>query len=203
MNVRLSQEQKIRILNAQDVYRVMQQILLRENKIGRGQEHFWVLGLDAQNKIQFIELLGLGASNRVNADPPDVFRMAIYKQAGKLILVHNHPSGSLEPSQADHDLTDRMLKVGKLINIEVLDHLIISEESFISFEEKGIMAALATSGRYEIVEREKLEIEKWKARTEAERDAKEEVARKMKEKGMDEKLIKELTGLKLWDIRRL
>jgi len=203
MNVRLTQEQKIRILNSQDVYNVMQQILLRENKIGRGQEHFWVVGLDSQNKIQFIELLGLGTHNRVNANPPDVFRMAIYKQAGKLILVHNHPAGDLKPSEQDHNFTDRMLKVGRLINIEVLDHLIINEESYLSFDDQGIMKQLASSGQYEIVEREKLEIEKWKARMEAERDAKEEVARKMKEKGMDEKLIQELTGLKLWDIRRL
>lgn len=60
MNVRLSHEQKIRLLNSQDVYKVMQQVLLRENKIRRNQEHFWVIGLDNKNKILFIELIGLG-----------------------------------------------------------------------------------------------------------------------------------------------
>lgn len=67
----------------------------------------------------------------------------------------------------------------------------------------GIMQQISTSGQYEIVEREKLEIEKWKTRMEAERNKAEEIARVLKERGIDEKLIKDATGLKLWDIRRL
>ena len=122
MNVRLSKDQKIKVLYADDLYSIMQQILMRENKIRRNQEHFWVVGLDNQNKILFIELIGLGRVNRVGANPPDVFRMGIYKLAVSMVLVHNHPSGNLEPSQADKDFTDRLLKVGQLINIEVLDH---------------------------------------------------------------------------------
>lgn len=108
MNVRLTKEQKIKVLNSVDIYFVMQQILLRENKIRRNQEHFWVVGLDNKNKVLFIELIGLGAVNRVNANPPDVFRMAIYKLAVKVILVHNHPSGSVDTSKGDHEFTDRM-----------------------------------------------------------------------------------------------
>src|SRR5690606_40012143 len=96
MNVRLTQEQKIRILNSGDVYNVMQQVLLRENKIRRNQEHFWVVGLNNKNKILFIELISLGAVNSVQVNPPEVFRMAIYKMAVKMILVHNHPSGRPE-----------------------------------------------------------------------------------------------------------
>ncbi|MFL0070261.1 JAB domain-containing protein [Tenacibaculum maritimum] len=61
MNVRLSKEQKIQILDSTDVYKVMQQVLLRENKIRRNQEHFWVVGLDNSNKILLIEFIGLGA----------------------------------------------------------------------------------------------------------------------------------------------
>ncbi|MGX1930135.1 JAB domain-containing protein [Flagellimonas sp. 2504JD4-2] len=84
-------------------------MLLRENKIRRNQEHFWVVGLNTKNKILFIELIGLGAVNRVNADPPDVFRMAIYKLATKVILVHNHPSGVVDASKGDQEFTDRIL----------------------------------------------------------------------------------------------
>ena len=108
MNVRLTQDQKIQLSESGDVYKIMQQILLRENKIGRNQEHFWAIGLDNQNKILFIELIGLGAVNRVNANPPDVFRMGIYKLAVRMILVHNHPSGQLKPSDEDIDFTDKM-----------------------------------------------------------------------------------------------
>lgn len=199
MNVRLSKEQKIQVLNSKDIYAVMQQILLRENKIGRNQEHFWVIGLDNQNKLLFIELNGLGAVNRVNADPPDVFRMAIYKLAVKMILVHNHPSGSLKPSEADLNLTDRMLKVGKLINIDVIEHLIISNKAYFSFKDEGIIDNLKKSGLYEIVDRDKAEFKQWKIETEKALD----IAKKMKNKGYDVDTIKELTGLKKWDIKRL
>ncbi len=206
MNVRLTQEQKIKVLNSKDIYKVMQQVLLRENKIRRNQEHFWVVGLDNQNKILFIELIGLGAVNRVEANPPDVFRMAIYKLAVKMILVHNHPSGEISPSTQDQDFTDRMLKVGKLINIDVVDHLVISEENYTSFADNGILERLQKSGLFEIVEREKVEIQDWKLKMERDRatkDSKTEIAAKMKSKGYDEDTIKELTGLNLSDIRKI
>lgn len=184
----------------------MQQILLRENKIRRNQEHFWVIGLDNQNKILFIELIGLGQVNRVNANPPDVFRMGIYKLAVSMILVHNHPSGNLTPSQADKDFTDRMLKVGKLIKIHVLDHLIITEEGYTSFADEGIIEELKKSGLFEVVEREKTELKEWQLQMEKERGEHEKakvIAKKMKKEGYDEKVIKKLTGLRLSEIREL
>ncbi len=104
MNVRLTEEQKKRVLNAYDVYSVMQQILLRQNKIRRAQEHFWVVGLKADNTILFVELISIGAQNYAHVNPPDVFRMGIYKLAVRMILVHNHPSGNLNISASDRDL---------------------------------------------------------------------------------------------------
>ncbi len=206
MNVRLTEAQKITILNAHDVYSVMQQILLRQNKIRRAQEHFWVVGLKADNSILFVELIAIGAQNRVNASPPDVFRMGIYKLAVRMILVHNHPSGNLKPSQGDKDITDRLLKVGKLINIDVIDHLIITESGFTSFKDKGIMEELRKSGLYEIHDRESDQMREMQLRYErknADREAKLEVARKMKAKGFDNQTIKELTGLYIRDIKGL
>ncbi len=88
--------------------------MLRENKIGRNQEHFWVIGLDNQNKILFIELIGLGTVNRVNANPSDVFRMGIYKLAVKMILVHNNPSGNLSPSDADINVNKPLFHQSKV-----------------------------------------------------------------------------------------
>ena len=203
MNVRLTKEQKIKVLNSADIYAIMQQVLLRENKIRRNQEHFWVVGLNNNNKILFVELIGLGASNRVNADPPDVFRMAIYKLASKLILVHNHPSGSHEVTDADLNFTDHMLKVGKLIHVEVLDHLVITETSYTSFEDRGIMNQLRKSGFYEVTGPEKKELEAFKLETERKRAEKEkakDIAKKMKEDGIDLDTIKKYTGLSKQEI---
>ncbi|WP_241243808.1 JAB domain-containing protein [Flagellimonas beolgyonensis] len=200
MNVRLTKEQKIKVLNSTDIYAIMQQVLLRENKIRRNQEHFWVVGLNHNNKILFVELIGLGASNRVNADPPDVFRMAIYKLASKLILVHNHPSGSHEVTDADITFTDHMLKVGKLIKVEVLDHLVITETHYTSFADQGVMDQLKKSGLFEIMGPEKQELEQFKIDTEKKRARKEEllkVAKKMKGEGLTDEVIKKVTGLSL------
>lgn len=206
MNVRLTQAQKIQLLNSEDVYKIMQQILLRENKIGRNQEHFWVIGLDNQNKILFIEQIGLGTVNRVNANPPDVFRMGIYKLAVKMILVHNHPSGNLSPSDADINLTDRMLKVGNIINIDVIEHLIISEKDYTSFADEGILKELKENGRYEIIDSDKAELQAYKAGLEKKRIEKQKaitIGKKLKKEGIDDEFIKKVTGLANRDIKKL
>ena len=117
----------------------MQQILLRENKIRRAQEHFWIVGLDNKNKILFIELVALGAQNRLNASPPDIFRMAIYKLALKVIFVHNHPSGDVKPGGADKKVTERLIEAGQLLEISVVDHLIINETKYLSFADRRII----------------------------------------------------------------
>lgn len=206
MNVRLNKNQKIQILNANDVYRIMQQVLLRQNKIRRHQEHFWVVGLDNANTVLFVELISIGAVNRVHVSPPDVFRMGIYKLATKMILVHNHPSGNLEVSKADEDFTDKLLKVGKIIEIDVIDHLIITETGFVSFANKGIIKRLQQNGLYELKQKESEAIKAFKLqleREEAEKKKALEIARKMKSDGVDTDIIKKYTGLGKREIGKL
>lgn len=195
MNVRLTAEQKkIKVANTDDVVAIMQEVLTRENKLRRAQEHFWVVGLNNGNKILFIELVALGASNRVQVAPPEVFRMAIYKLATQLILVHNHPSGSLNFSAADKDLTDRMIKSGAMLKIDVIDHLIVTEEDHFSFEANGLMQELRNSGRYELLDRERANL--LEMQTEAAVDARvKELAKAMLDSGYSTDEIKRLTGL--------
>ncbi|RDY61531.1 JAB domain-containing protein [Flagellimonas nanhaiensis] len=200
MNVRLTKEQKIKVLNSEDIFAIMQQVLLRENKIRRNQEHFWVVGLNSLNKILFVELIGLGAHNRVSAEPPDVFRMAIYKLAVKLILVHNHPSGSYRATDSDITFTDHMLKAGKLLQVEVLDHLVITETGYTSFADQGVMDQLLKSGLFEIMGPERQELEAFKLETERKRAEKEkalEIAKSLKASGMSDADIKKHTGLSM------
>ena len=202
MNVRLTQEQKIKVLNSEDVYRVMQQVLLRENKIRRNQEHFWVVGLDNKNKILFIELISLGAVNRVQVAPPEIFRMAIYKLAVQMILVHNHPSGELTPSDGDKDVTDKMIKAGQMLNIEVIDHLIISEKEYFSMADKDIIEELKNSHNYVLMDKEKALLVSMKIDA-AKENAQREIALKMLEKGYSVDAIAELTGLSEEEIATL
>ncbi len=104
----------------------MQKILLRADRIDQDREHFWIVGLANNNRILFIELIGLGSINATIAEPMDVFSFALQKRAVKVILVHNHPSGDLQPSEADKDTTDNLIQAGRIVRTEVSDHLIIT-----------------------------------------------------------------------------
>ncbi len=139
MNVRLAKDQKIKVGSPEDIYSIMQQVLLRESRVGREKEHFWVIGLATSNKISYIELVSLGSISAAIVNPLEVFNLAVRKKSPKIILIHNHPSGSLKPSAADKDITSNIIEGGKTLTIEVLDHLIISEESYYSFAENKLL----------------------------------------------------------------
>ncbi|MEP0265107.1 JAB domain-containing protein [Dokdonia sp.] len=206
MNVRLTEDQKIQILNAGDVYKIMQQILLRQNKIRRSQEYFWVVGLDNQNTVLFVELISIGGTNRVNVSPPDVFRMGIYKLAVKMILVHNHPSGVLTPSENDKNFTDRLLKVGKMIDIKVIEHLIITESDYFSFMNDGLISEFENNGLYELVKKESEEMKAFKleiAEKKAKKEEALEIARRLKSLDVDIETIKKSTGLTKKQIEKI
>ena len=148
MRVKLTKAQRIRVLNSVDVYKVMQQVLLRENKIDRNKEHFWVVCLSQSNKILLIELVSLGTMKKSLVDPTEVFSFALQKRAAQLIMVHNHPGGSIAPSPEDTDITDRMYQVGLFLDLPVIDHLIITERKFYSFKDTGLLAELSKSEKY-------------------------------------------------------
>jgi len=148
MRVKLTKTQRIRVLNADDVYDVMQRILLRENKIDRSKEHFWVVCLSQSNKILLIELVSLGTMKKSLVDPTEVFSFALQKRASQLIMVHNHPGGSTAPSPEDTDITDHMYQVGLFLKLPVIDHLIITERKFYSFKDSGLLAELSKSEKY-------------------------------------------------------
>ncbi len=142
MNIELSDIEKIKILNSDDLYGIMQRVLLREDKIDQNREHFWVIGLENNNRILFIELVSLGTVNKTIAQPMEVFSLALQKRAVKIILCHNHPSGELKPSEQDKDITDRLIQVGLIVDTPVVDHLIISTKSYMSFIDVGLFDIL-------------------------------------------------------------
>ena len=148
MNIKLTAKNQIKIENADDIYGVMQRILLREQKTDRGREHFWTISLDNAHKILNIELVSMGSFRATIVEPMEVFSIPLQKRAVKLVLVHNHPSGRLTPSTADKDITDHMIQVGRIMNVPVLDHLIITENSYYSFVNTGLLEELEKSLKY-------------------------------------------------------
>lgn len=103
------------------------------------REHFLVLCLNARNVIIHEETVSVGSLNANIVHPREVFRSAIIKGAAAVILVHNHPSGDISPSREDLSLTTRLVEAGRLIGIEVLDHLIISGSRYLSFRSESYL----------------------------------------------------------------
>lgn len=133
MDIKLGKNDKRYIEGADDVYEIMQLILRRENKIDREKEHFWIIGMNAAGYILYIELIALGTVRDVPVESMNIYRVAVMKNAVRVIAVHNHPSGRLVPSKNDLDITDRLIQVGRILNIDLIDHLVISTENYESF----------------------------------------------------------------------
>lgn len=139
MNVKLTKEQKIKVANSEDVFSIMREVLKRENRLARQKEHFWVIGLNVNNVIAYIELVALGSVSKIIVKPVEVFSFAVAKKCESVILVHNHPSGDLKPRKADIDLTKKLVNGSKFLEIKVLDHLIISTKEYLSFADKKLL----------------------------------------------------------------
>ena len=86
----------------------------------------------ANNLLQYVELVSLGSSRAAAVEPMDIYRWALQKDSRKLVLVHNHPNGNLQPSAPDVEVTAHMYQVGELLDLPVVDHLIITEQGFYS-----------------------------------------------------------------------
>ncbi len=202
MDIKLTEQEKIKILNSDDIYGIMQKILLRESKIDQNREHFWVIGLENNNRILFIELISLGTINATLVEPMEVFSLALQKRAVKIMLCHNHPSGELTPSDNDKNLTDRLIQVGIIVNTQVIDHLIISDKSYLSFANTGLLQELAKSTKY--VPKYVLEQRLKKEASEiAKRNEKIEIAKNLKRKGVDTNTIADSTGLTIEEVEKL
>lgn len=103
------------------------------------KEIFMVLLLASNQKMIKDAIISEGILNASVVTPREVFRLALLAMAGAVILVHNHPSGNIEPSREDIQLTKQMVDVGKAMNVPVLDHIIIAGDSYTSFADKGLL----------------------------------------------------------------
>lgn len=206
MNIKLTGNRKIKIYNAHDIYNVMREILILEEESDRMKEHFWTISLDNGNTVLNIELVSLGTATSVPVEPMEVYSIPLQKKAIKLILVHNHPSGNIVPSHNDEDITDRLIQVGLIMNVPVIDHLIITENSYYSFAESGLLANLAKSTKYVpafVLKQQYEKAGKERGKQEGIKENQKEVAKAMLSKGYPIEEIIELTGLSKAVINRL
>ena len=105
----------------------------------KAKEHFKLILLNPRNKIICISTISVGTLNASLVHPREVFKDAIKHSAASVVLAHNHPSGDPEPSEDDLTITKRLTEAGKILGVEVMDHIIIAKNGFFSFKEKGLI----------------------------------------------------------------
>lgn len=124
--------EKKKVSSSKNVFDLMQPL------IGElSHEEFWIIYLNNANKIQDKTQLSIGGITATLVDVRLIFKKGISLGATSIILCHNHPSGNLTPSSADIQLTEKIIKGGKILDIKVLDHIIVSEEGYYSFADEN------------------------------------------------------------------
>jgi len=121
------------IVSAKDAVAQLQELRIVK------KEHFVVLYLNARNQLIHKETVSIGTLNASLIHPREVFKPAIDYLAASIIIAHNHPSGDVDPSEEDIEITKRIKEAGKIMGIEIADHIIVTKESFLSFQERGLV----------------------------------------------------------------
>ncbi len=103
------------------------------------EEQFWVIYLNHRLQILKKKMISSGGFTQTLVDIRKIFKYALEENATKIILSHNHPTGNLKPSMADINLTKKIIQAGQIIDIEVLDHLIITQNKYLSFLDEGMV----------------------------------------------------------------
>lgn len=114
-------------------------ILLESRLRHLDREHFCILLLSSSKTVIGIETISIGTLNHSLVHPREVFKQAIRHSASTIVLAHNHPSGNCFPSKEDIAVTERLVEAGKIIGIDVIDHIIVGEDSYYSFHENDLL----------------------------------------------------------------
>ncbi|GAA4404060.1 DNA repair protein RadC [Nibrella viscosa] len=126
--------QRVRITCSRDAYEE-----IRPHLLDKPHEEFWILLLNRANEVLRPVQISAGGVSGTVADPKLIFKHALEYLASAIILTHNHPSGNLTPSQADKDLTRKLKEAGRVLEIPVLDHLIFTDRTYLSFADEGLL----------------------------------------------------------------
>ena len=129
----LQNKQSVLILEPKDVWKELKDI--RDNK----KEHFVIFYLDSRSQEIKREIISVGSLNANLVHPREVFEPAVRNLAAQFVIAHNHPSGNPEPSKEDLEITQKLVESGKILGIEMVDHIIVSKDSFVSLREKGVI----------------------------------------------------------------
>jgi DNA repair protein RadC len=131
-------DSKIRVHGSEQVAQVFNDLLHLEDEVDREKEHFYVMHLDIRSRVNMVELVSLGSLSCSVVHPRETFRRAVIHGSASIIVGHNHPSGEADPSDEDMKVTKILLKGGKVLGIDVLDHIVFTDRKFFSFKLNSI-----------------------------------------------------------------
>lgn len=123
--------------DAKTVAKVFQDLLAVEDAIDRDKEHFYVMHIAARNTVKLVELVSIGSVDAAIVHPRETFRRAVMAGSVSIIIAHNHPSADVTPSEQDIALTRRLFDAGQILGIQLLDHIIFSQNSYCSMKGEG------------------------------------------------------------------
>ncbi len=129
----LQNKQSVLLLSPKDVWDELKDI--RDHK----KEHFVIFFLDSRNQEIKREIISIGSLNANLVHPREVFEPAVRHLAAQVIIAHNHPSGDPEPSEGDSIITQKLVEAGKLLDIEIIDHVIVTPKKFYSYRENKLI----------------------------------------------------------------
>lgn len=125
-----NEQKEIKLNNSRKIYEYFKNIFAYEK-----QENFYALYLDTKSKLISFKLLFKGTLNSSTVHPREVFKYAFLESAASIVVIHNHPSGDANPSKEDIEVTESLMKIGSIVKIPVVDHIIIGREEYYSFYE--------------------------------------------------------------------
>ncbi|MFM6976172.1 MAG: DNA repair protein RadC [Sphingobacteriaceae bacterium] len=126
--------EKHKIIRSREAYE-----MLRSYFDDLDHEEFWIILLNRASQVLSKHLISKGGQNGTIADPKIIFNTALLHHASCIMLAHNHPSGNIKPSQADIILTQKLREAGKLLDIQIVDHLIFTDNGYFSFADEGLI----------------------------------------------------------------
>jgi DNA repair protein RadC len=130
-------DSKIQVSGVKEVTKVFQNILALEDKIDQDKEHYYVMHLNTRSQVLMVELVSMGVLTSALVHPRETFRRAVIAGSASIIIAHNHPSGEVDPSDEDIKVTKQMFEAGNILGINMLDHIIFTENAFFSFRENS------------------------------------------------------------------
>ena len=133
------QDSKKTVSTPLDIHKILKDYFAVVDEVDLDKEHFFCFLLDARNRVKVADLVSIGILNASLAHPREIYTRAVKYRCSQVVVAHNHPSGNPGPSDSDIEITKKLVEAGKIIGIELIDHIIYTADKLYSFREHRLI----------------------------------------------------------------